>query len=432
MATDDPRFIQFGNALGWCLVPLAGLMQLVGLRRPVPGLEWPSVELVGFTLILLATLPWSWRRRAEVSRWGWLLTGSFAALIGYGLLTILLNPRPKATTSEIFDVSQLCVVLPLLTALATMGAAVGLVLTAEARLRPTIIATACAVLSVTALISWPRQAVIHRSERLATAMAGSATVHVVLLLVAAFTFGLFLDKWHPRVSLVLGGLATLGLLATESRAGMLALVTWIVLSVVGRALVGRAHVLKLWPLWAVCGILAVALLAFGPFGRMVSFADPKRAENLETALRIWTRSSETVALGTGAGQVWPWYAFDSGAVPIPGDGIQNTAWGDVLISPHSTVLAVVVELGLVGAVLGVACIIALVGALWSSRKSPSRSLLAAALAASCVAFLFDTYLVKNFGVSLWWWLFATVVMTRNPSDPELGLAGQTILPARAQ
>lgn len=427
MGADEARFVRIGNGLAWCLVPLAGLMQLVGLRRPVPGFEWLSVELLGFTLIMLATLPWLWRRRGELSRWGWLLMGAFVALIGYALLSVLVNPVPQVTTSEVFDVSRTWVVLPFLTGLVTMGAAVGLVLAAEARLRLTIVATACAVLLVTAVISWPRQAAIHRSERLATAMAGSATVHAVLLLVAAFAFGLFLDRWHPRVALVLGGFATLGLLATESRAGLLALASWVILVVIGRFLGGRAHPLKLWPLWVAGAILMVALFAFGPLRRMVSFGDPKRAENLESALNIWTRSPETIARGTGAGQVWPWYAFDAGAVPVPGDGIQNTAWGDVLISPHSTVLAVLVELGLVGALLFGSSVVALMGVLWSSRRHPSRLLLPAALVASLVAFLFDTYLLKNFGVSLWWWLFATIVVTRSPrgaGDPLVDHASQ--------
>lgn len=421
MPAEAGGFTRLGNALAWSLVPLAGLQQLVGLRRPVPGLEWPTVEFVGFTLIALASSPWWWRRRAEVSRWGWLLMGCFVALIGYGLLSVLLHPGPTVTTSQVFEVSTVWVVLPLLTALATMAAAGGLVLAAEARLRPAIMATACAVLLVTAMISWPRQAVIHRSGRLATAMAGSATVHVVLLLVAAFAFGLLLARWHPRLSLALAGLATLALVATESRAGMLALVTWIVLIAIGWARVGHAHPMKLWPLWAACGAIAGAVIAVAPLRRMVSFADPKRAQNLETALTIWTRGPETVALGAGSGQVWPWYAFDSGAVPVPGAGIHHTEWGDVLLSPHSTVLALLVESGLVGVVLGVGCLTALLATLWRSRRDPSRAVLGAALVASCVAFLFDTYLLKNFGVSLWWWLFAALVMTRDPRQADGGL-----------
>ena len=210
-------------------------------------------------------------------------------------------------------------------------------------------------------------------------MGGSAAVLVVLLLVAAFAVALFLARWHPRLSLALAGLATLALVAIESRAGMLALVTWMVIVVVGWARVAPAHPMKLWPLWVACGVIAGAIIAVEPLRRMVSFADPKRAQNLKTALTIWTRGPETVAFGAGPGQVWPWYAFDSAAVPIPGAGVHHTEWGEVLLSPHSTVLAVLVGSGLVGVILGVGFLTALLATLWTSRRAPSRALLAAAL-----------------------------------------------------
>ena len=106
---------------------------------------------------------------------------------------------------------------------------------------------------------------------------------------------------------------------------------------------------------------------------------------------------------------WPWFAIDSGLVPAPGERMVPTPAGQVLLSPHSTLLAVVVELGLVGVLLAGAMVFALCKLTLRGREDAFAAPLALALLATLVAFLFDTYLFKEFGNAFWWWLAAGAV-----------------------
>src|SRR5699024_4482127 len=115
------------------------------------------------------------------------------------------------------------VVVPLLTSALSLTAGLGLVIAAQARLRPLIVMSASTAMLAVGFLAWPRQAAIHRSWRFATGMAGSATLHVVMLLVAAFGVGCVLVRYRPRWGLVLAAAASVGLLLTGSRGGLLGL-----------------------------------------------------------------------------------------------------------------------------------------------------------------------------------------------------------------
>ncbi|MCQ8208784.1 hypothetical protein NPS74_13940, partial [Cutibacterium acnes subsp. acnes] len=86
--------------------------------------------------------------------------------------------------------------------------------------------------------------------------------------------------------------------------------------------------------------------------------------------------------------------------------LMTTQWGPTLSSAHSTVLAVLVELGLLGFVLLLPVllgpVVELVRRLFDGTGSPAEVVLRWAVVATLPAFLVDTYLVKNFGVSMWW------------------------------
>jgi len=212
---------------------------------------------------------------------------------------------------------------------------------------------------------------------------------------------------------VLVVLGVTGVLATGSRGGLLALVAWVVLLAV-QLLFGRnGRQRRLWP-WLVTagagiGVAVVVAVLFPSLGRLFSLGDPLREQNLFSALTWWTRDWQTIVAGAGAGQVWPWFAIDSGLVPAPGERMVPTPAGQVLLSPHSTLLAVVVELGLVGALLAGVMVFALCKLTLRGREDAFAAPLALALLATLVAFLFDTYLFKEFGNAFWWWLAAGAV-----------------------
>lgn len=417
--TESESFRRTGNRISWLLVPLLGGMQLVGLRRSLDDLGGVSAALVVFVALAVLTSPWWWRRRGELGRWGFMLVAFFLAIVGCALISIAAHPAPVVHTSEDFVVQARWVVIPWLTAPAALFAGMGLVLSAEATRRLSVMLAGCAAMVVAAVVDWPRQAAIHGSWRFATAMGGSATIHVAMLLAAALGLAHALRGPRARLGWAVAVLSMASLVATGSRAALLMLVTWLVILAAGR-IRSREQVKRLWPVWLGIVVLAALVVTVPTLARLVSFTDLKRAENLETSLQLWTSSGSSVLWGAGVGQVWPWYVFESGAVAVPGAGMVPSAAGDLLLSPHSTFLALVVELGVLGAILGAGCVVALVGLLVSSRSHPGRFLVSAAVVATLVASLFDTYWFKNFEISVLWWMTAAVALTwPTAKDPAM-------------
>ena len=174
----------------------------------------------------------------------------------------------------------------------------------------------------------------------------------------------------------------------------------------------------MWPWLALAGAGVAVVVLVPSLRRLVSLSDPLREQNLISALSWWTRDWQTVVFGAGSGQVWPWFAIDSGLVAAPGERMVPTPAGQVLLSPHSTLLAVVVELGLVGALLAGVMVAALGWLAVRTRRDGFTAPLALALVAGLVAFLFDTYLLKEPGNAFWWWLAAGAVAVCSLPDRQ--------------
>lgn len=397
---ESESFRRAGNAVAWCLAPVLAAMQLVGLRRTVPGVDWLQLEGLLLVAVVVVTVPWAWRRRGEISRWGWLAVASFAALVAYSAVSVLAGGQPVVHTSADFVVPRAWTLAPPVLGFLSMVAGIGALLSAEARVRPRILLASGVALLFAGIASWPRQADVHRSWRFATAMAGSATIHVALLLVAGIGLAARTAGRSRAWGMGVFGVAVAAILATQSRAGLLALAAWGCVMLAMRGLRGA----RKWIVGGAVVAVVVSLMLIPGLSRALSFSDVKRATNLDSALRLWGQDPVTVIFGTGSGQVWPWLAFETGRVPAPGSGMVPSAAGDLLLSPHSTALAVLVELGLVGAALGLLGVVALCGLLYVSRRDPYRLPVMAAVVSCLIAFLFDTYLVKNFGISFLWWV----------------------------
>ena len=142
--------------------------------------------------------------------------------------------------------------------------------------------------------------------------------------------------------------------------------------------------------------------------------------NLTNSLSAWVESWQTVILGQGQGRVWPWYGFDSGLWGSPELLVVNSRWGILLNNPHSTYLAVLVESGVVGFAFLMGILIWLCSRavdLFRHSRITIDLIVVIALLAVCAASVFEAYLVKNFGVSWWWWIAAFAVLSG--TDPDL-------------
>lgn len=166
-------------------------------------------------------------------------------------------------------------------------------------------------------------------------------------------------------------------------------------------------------------ILATALLALMSLGaaaliygsadtqRLQKFEDSYRTATYETAWRILESEGIGSSLaGQGYGAIWNWYRRDIlyGDKIAIGDNIISTGYGVSLYHSHSTLLELVVEFGLPGALWLGALAVSLLQLPRLSTDTSWRTF-AWAVAISVLSFGFDLFLFKSVRVSGVWWVF---------------------------
>jgi hypothetical protein len=142
--------------------------------------------------------------------------------------------------------------------------------------------------------------------------------------------------------------------------------------------------------------------------RLKQFEDRHRRMTHETALNILeSQPALSVLAGEGYGNIWQWYRRDailSDRIAL-GDNLVSTGFGTSLYHSHSTLLELVIEFGLAGAVWLLCCVgILLHGAFLGESGLPWK-LFSLALLVSVASFGFDLFLFKEARVSSMWWIY---------------------------
>jgi hypothetical protein len=148
------------------------------------------------------------------------MAAAAAALMVYALVSAILTPRPYVVYTVI---PRAYLVMPILTALATLLAAWALLRALPAAPLHRVLWWPAAATIVCSYLQWPRSAGVHGSARLATGMGGSAVVHVPLLLAAGITMAAALAGWRRWWSLALSALGAAAVVLIGSRAGVICL-----------------------------------------------------------------------------------------------------------------------------------------------------------------------------------------------------------------
>lgn len=388
--------------LGWLLMAWTACLTLFDMRRTPSGRYGiPSIELLVTAALVLVTAPALWRQRHRTTRLGRVMLASFLVLGLWSMASAALTPSP--TVHDVLVPRRYRLVPALqgvLTALAAWGVACAI---PAHRRRPALWWAALAMVACTPPAWWR---VLNNSwtHRLSTAFGGAAVIHVALFLCAAVFVAAALDGYRRRTSWVLAVVSIVLALASGSRAGLVDLA---LVSLVGVLWLVPRHLLRRAVLWLLGGALALAgaISIFPSTRRMLSFSDPLRVLNMETALHAWTGSTHSLLLGVGSGRLWPWMAFEGGLVPIPYRGIGATEFGVALTNPHSIFLSMVVELGVFALIPLLVMFASLVLSLF--RHPPRQpSVLVVHLVLVCLipSFFLDYYLFKNYAVSFLWWL----------------------------
>ncbi len=322
-------------------------------------------------------------------------------------------------------------VVPLVEAALVVLVAVGLVVAIGRRRLPEALWRAFLVLAASTLISivWQvatRHAMVRRAVdgklmwRTSTQLGGQATYHLALLLGIGVAVDAIRRRYRVGLSwLIIAGLG-LAIVLSGSRAGLICLGLFCVaLFIWGRPASGGGRSRR--TLTGVLGLVVLGLVGLALLWlRGGALVDHDRAQTWKVAWRAVTGDGSTVIVGRGYATIWPWFATETGIVPGAIHGLRPGPFGKSLVHAHNTVVQVGGELGIIGLVL---LLVSVVGvAVLAFRGIHGRHLgICLALLASLPALVLDTYLVKNFQVSLVWWLVAAsvaVLITRPENVAE--------------
>lgn len=406
---------------GIAVVPLVAVLGLFTTTSPFVGV-WPRFVAVAGPvavagLVLPALAPALRERRPDVTA----LVATFGALVAWSLVRLPGQVRtvtiPGTTTIDT-PVPDVYVLVPLVgAALALLCGWLMAVATPPRLARPVLAALAVTVAFVSLVGLGRALTDANPVTRLYTALGGAATTHLALLLALAVVLGL---AWEGAKPLAVGPMAAVvvGLdLLTGSRAAVVCLVLLVV--VLGARYLKSGRTIPARVLVSAAGlgaalVLVAAVVMRDQLLRLLALGDDNRVLTIGTALAAWSSSPARIVAGTGTGTLWPWYASESGYVPVVGLGLVQTPYGTLLSNPHNTFLGPLAELGLVGlALLLVVVAVVVRAAARASSLNPLRLSLLTAAAVGCVAFATDYYLLKSFPLALLWW-YVVVLALRLP------------------
>jgi len=179
------------------------------------------------------------------------------------------------------------------------------------------------------------------------------------------------------------------------------------------------------------GAAALFLGTRASFDRLANQESEGRESTHTTCLRIATdRSIMSNIIGDGYGTWWPWPITEADSINVWDTVYVSTPYGRLAYHPHSTLLLLVIELGLPSVFL----LVVIFRALLTSVILNRRSVLNASLLASAVSMFIETILFRYHILDFLWWV---VVMAAFAMDSDVRMAvrsrlqRQTAPPRRA-
>jgi O-antigen ligase len=255
-------------------------------------------------------------------------------------------------------------------------------------------------------------------QRVRGPLFASSTGFFILLPAAAFAIQQLVRRrthWLLSSVVVLALMTTLIMLG--SRAGLLLLGLFIVLLLFAKE-TRRSGVIFL----AIPPVLLAIALVF-------SVADTSRFQDLheegrfETHRTSWQiiehRALMTTLLGSGYGSYWPWYLPDVelGAAELYElglyTGLVSNPFGILLYHPHSTLLLLVVEAGVIGLLYFIALWFVLLRLLSRSFFGGTSTIFGIGVVVSGLSMLFDLFLFRMPQLTVLWWVFVFGALALN-------------------
>jgi hypothetical protein len=169
----------------------------------------------------------------------------------------------------------------------------------------------------------------------------------------------------------------------------------------------RTKLLGLITVVAVAVLAALIVYSNATADRMTNFQDSSRQEAFQAAAQLSAERLPESLAGLGYGDLWPWYIPDveEGGARRNNRFFVWTRYGYLIYNPHSIMLMLAVELGMVGLLLGVRLVQIPAALALRARRLRRHGGLASGIAGSAVVYMLDLTIFKAWEASLIWWLF---------------------------
>lgn len=233
----------------------------------------------------------------------------------------------------------------------------------------------------------------------------------LLLLIAGLLVMARADRRGRPIWLVLACVDVYLVVQSVSRAGM------IMLLALGAFAVRRVSGSRRLAIALVGSGIAVMIAVMIQVRGVIYLGDGLRGETSMHALQAWAETPVSIVFGTGICSVWPWMVEELAwrSHRLPDTYLRQSETGEILYHAHSTYLAVLVELGLVGLLLlGAFTAVVAASALKVLQRREPLELVGLAVLLSLPAMLFELYLLRSFVSSMIWWLSVWVLVERWP------------------
>jgi O-antigen ligase len=244
-------------------------------------------------------------------------------------------------------------------------------------------------------------------QRVKGPLFGASTGHFILIPALGFAIEALMKKTVNRVYGACVALALVtAILGLGSRGALAALATFIclvLLTTVG----GRQRLKLLVLLVLVVGVSAGVIFSRASANRITATDDDYRRTTYQTGFTALADGGFLGSItGLGYGALWPWYMTDMSMTNLASPQYYHaTPFGYTLYHPHSTVVFLVVELGVIGLLFCGQLVMTLGHILRRSVKRAQYQYFSCAVVASSVALLVDFFFLKNARLSALWWLF---------------------------
>lgn len=236
-------------------------------------------------------------------------------------------------------------------------------------------------------------------NRLKGPLGNAASIHVMILLcISVFAANLWSGYGSKNINLIFIVISIFLIILTGSRSALLGLLLF------GLIFLIRDITFKKVFLFALLSIATVFIFNNFFAVERISIEDYSRTENLSTSLKIFSLDWGNIIFGSGYGTVWQWYIQDTTHRNIVQYSLILNQQGYLLYHPHSLILWALTELGLIGLTI-VAYIFLPIFRNFMRVKDSYIRIIIFGVISTLPSFLFDFFWLKNWSISLIWWLF---------------------------